>query len=469
MEPVLVLADRYALEEELGRSRTGLVCRSRDPLLQRDVAVKLVHPHLVDDPGFVGALKAQARGVAALSVPGIARLLDTGEQDGVLYLVREFVPGESLRARLERQGPLTPNQAVGVGVAALRALAEAHDRDVLHLALDPDDVIIGDDGAVHLIDFAIGVAIAASRPADTASLIGEDHLAPEQISGEGSDARTDVYAVGVLVFEMLAGEPPRGRTSLRSLRPDVPRSLDRAIARALETDPERRYPDARTFADALERSIDEDAMDASDGERPALLTWIGVPLLVIGLAAALIAIGLWLGELEVGGPLGIRPAAPEASHAVQIPPVAVRPLSVSAVDPFGDGDELSSNAGLAADGGPATAWRAEDYFDGVLGKPGVGLVLDLGESARVEGLRLSTPHPGFTFGVAVGNDPSMLIEQVGRTVTASASTRVRLQGSGRYVLVWITSFVPVEDGSNRAEVGEVRVVVPAADAERIGA
>jgi eukaryotic-like serine/threonine-protein kinase len=105
MQPVAVLANRYALEEELGRSRTGLVCRSTDPLLRRAVAVKLVHPRLAEDPVFAEALRAQARRVAAVSVAGIARLLDTGEQDGVLYLVREYAPGESLRSRLDHESP----------------------------------------------------------------------------------------------------------------------------------------------------------------------------------------------------------------------------------------------------------------------------------------------------------------------------------------------------------------------------
>jgi putative peptidoglycan lipid II flippase len=141
---------------------------------------------------------------------------------------------------------------------------------------------------------------------------------------------------------------------------------------------------------------------------------------------------------------------------------------VTAIDPFGDGSELSLNAGLAADGELATAWKSEDYFDGELGKPGIGLLLDLGQSVEVDGLRLSTPYPGFTFGVAVGEDPNALVDRVGDTVTSSASTRVRLQGTGRYALVWITSVVPVDDGT-RAEVSEVRVVVPAADAERLGA
>src|SRR5262245_29244297 len=183
MQPVAVLADRYALEEELGRSRTGLVCRSTDPLLRRVVAVKLVHPSLADDPAFAEALQAQARRVAAVTVPGIARLLDTGEQDGVLYLVREFAPGESLRSHLDREGRTSSDEAVRVGATLLRVLAEAHDRGVLHLALDPDDVIVGADDSVHLIDLAIGAAISASRPKETASLLGVAYLAPEQVAG----------------------------------------------------------------------------------------------------------------------------------------------------------------------------------------------------------------------------------------------------------------------------------------------
>ena len=467
LQPVAVLADRYTLEKELGRSRTGLVCRSTDHLLRRAVAVRLIHPRLADDPAFAEALVGQARRVAAVSAPGIARLLDTGEQDGVLYLVREYAPGESLRARLDRTSPARPAEAVRIGAALLRVLAEAHDRGVLHLALDPDDVIVGPDGAVHLIDLAIGGAIAASRPRDVASLLGDEYLAPEQIEAGACDARTDVYAVAAVLFEMLTGEPPRGRTSARAISESVPRSLDRAIGRGLEPDPERRYPDARSFAEALERSIDTAVVEVPEAERSNVLAWVGVPLVVVGLAIVLISLGLWFGELEVGGPLGIRPADPSPS-VVEIPPVAMRPIVVSAIDPFGDGSELSSNAGLAADGELSTAWKSENYFDGELGKPGIGLLLDLGQSVDVEGLRLSTPYPGFTFGVAVGDDPNTLVEGVGDTVTSTASTRVRLRGTGRYVLVWITSVVPVDDGA-RAEVAEVRVLAPAADAERVGA
>jgi Protein kinase domain len=468
IEPAHVLAGRYALEEELGRSRTGMVWRSQDPLLRRSVAVKLIHPRLAEDPGFARALAEEARRVAGLSVRGIACLLDTGEQDGVIYLVREYAPGSSLRDRLDTAGPATPAEAVRIGVAALGALAEAHDRGVLHLALDLDDVIVGDGDRVCLVDFGIGAAVESSRPGEATTLLGDEHLAPEQAAGAEPDARTDVYAMASLLFELLTGEPARGRTFPRAVRPDVPRALDRVLARALDPDPERRFPDARAFAGALARSVETETVDASDeGRATSLFTWIGVPLVVAGIAIASIALGLWMGKLEVGGPLGIR-AAPDEPAAVEIPPVLIRPASVGVIDPFGDGYELSSNAGLADDGDLQTAWRSENYFDGELGKPGLGLLLDLGARHEVLGVRLWTPHPGFRFRLAVGDDPDALIDEVGSEVTSTSVSRVPLRGAGRYVLVWITSVVPVDDGI-RAEVAEVRVVVRSADAEAVGA
>lgn len=444
-----------------------MVWRSQDPLLRRSVAVKLIHPRLADDPGFAQAFRDEARNVAVLSAPGVARLLDTGEQDGVIYLVREYAAGSSLRVRLDEGGPASPSETVRIGGAALGALAEAHERGVLHLALDADDVIVGDDGRVCLIDFGIGAAIAASRPQDAAELLGDEHLAPEQIAGEGTDARTDLYAVASLLFGSLTGEAPRGRTSARGIRPDVPRALDRVLARALDRDPERRFPSARSFADALERSVDAELVDVPDGGRTAaLFTWIGVPVIVVGIAAAAITLGLWLGELEVGGPLGIRAADEPA--ATETSPIPVLPATVDVLDPFGDGDELSSNVGLANDGDVQTAWRSENYFDGELGKPGIGLLLDLGDRSEVLGIRLWTPHPGFRFSVAIGDDPDALVDEVGDEVTSTSLSRVPLRGIGRYVLVWITSVVPVDDGI-RAEVGEVRVLVRDANAEAVGA
>jgi len=459
--PVTMLSGRYALDKRLGRSETGMVWLATDTLLHRRVTVKVVHPRLADDPVFATALTEEVRRVAGLADPRLARLLDSGQEQGVTFVVREHVEGPSLRTRLNEAGPLPLAEAIGVVVAVLQGLGAAHEAGARHLALDPDDVIIAGDGQIRVTDLGIGAAIANAKPAEAVELLGADRLAPEQAAGGPADARTDIYLAGALAFELLTGQLPRGRTSVRKLRPDVPRRLDRALARALNADPDRRFPDALSFRSELTPDGDRDGLLVHQETPQAgagLLSWVGVPLLIAGVAAATIALGLWVGTLEVGGPLGIRPTREEPTPA-EVTLRAERPISAIALDPFGDGSELSTNAPRAVDGDLATLWRSEDYFDGELGKPGIGLVLDMGETLHITGLRLWTPHPGYTFRIAIGDDPDSLVAGVGDAGIAASITRVPLEATGRYVLVWITSVVPTGDG-NRAEVAEVRMVVP---------
>lgn len=464
--PVTVLAGRYALEQELGRSGTGMAWRAEDRLLGRTVTVKLIHPSLSDDPAFAGRLAEEARRVASLSAPGFARLLDTGEQDGVPFLVREHVDGASARTRLEREGPLPPREAVRIAVAALDAIAHAHDARILHLALGLENVLLTAVGDVRVTDLGIGAVVtAARRPEEAGRVLGGRSLAPELAAGGPLDERTDVFAVGAMLFELLTGEAPGGRLSPRDARSGIPRTLDRVVARALAPDPAGRFQSARAFAAALASSVA--VRDEADEVRRRgwlstwLGTWIAVPLAIAVVAVAMIGLGLWFGRLEVGGPLGIRPAHDEETAPPSSGTRALLPLSVATFDPFGDGTENDSNLALAIDGDRSTPWRSENYFDGSLHKPGVGLVFDLGGSYRVAGFRLWTPNPGFVFHVAVGDDPQTLVDAVGDPITASPETRGALEGSGRYVLVWITTVVPTDDGI-RAEIAEFRVVVEAA-------
>lgn len=457
-----MLADRYALEEELTRSATGMVLRAQDRLLGRAVTIRLIHPTLGDDPGFAARLAEESRNVAALTGLGLLRLLDTGEEEGVLFLVREHVDGSTARALLERRGPLSPREAVRIAAGVLEALEVAHDAGLLHLGLNLDDVWIGLEGDVVVSDLGIGAAVTATRPASDFARVLGDGIAPEQTTDGNVDERTDVFAAGALLFELLTGRTPAGRTSPREMRADVPRSLDRAVARALDPDPSVRFPSAREFAEALAGfaggEADREAVE--EGSRLGLLrTWLAPPLAIAIVAAAVISLGLWFGRLEVGGPLGIRPA----DGAPTLPPPTtgesvITPASVLSFDPFGDGQENDSNLALAIDGDRSTTWRSENYFDGSLRKAGVGLVFDLGASHAITGFRLSAPNPGYLFHVAVGDEPDALVEAVGEPHVAGRDTRGALEGTGRYVLVWITTVVPAGDGI-RAEVAEFRVVV----------
>ena len=454
-----MLAGRYALEEELGRSGTGLVWRAEDRLLRRTVAVKLVHPHLGDDPAFTERLADEARRVASLTAPGIARLLDSGNEEGVTFLVREHVEGESARSRLDRSGPLSPVESVRIAIGVLDALAPAHEAGVLHLHLGANDVLLTSDGGVRVTGLGIGPAVTATRtPEETARLLGEHDLAPEQGQTGAVDRRADVFAVGALLFELLTGEGPAGRRSPRHVRSGIPRALDRAVTRALDPDPARRFADVLTFAAALRATAASRPVEGGDARRPRVLTWLGVPLAVVLVAMAVISVGLWLGRLEVGGPLGIRPAEERAARPAAASAQLLRPVDVFVLDPPpGDGFENDSTAPLSIDGDPATAWRSENYFDARLNKEGVGLVFDLGQTRRLSEFRLSTPNPGFQFHVAAGDDPTALVDGIGQAFTATEETRGTLSGSGRYVLVWITTVVEVADG-NRAEIGELSVM-----------
>lgn len=466
-----VIADRYILEEELVRCAAGTTVRARDRLLGRDVAVTLIHPALGDDDTFAACLFEERKRVAKISGRGIARLLDTGEEDGILFLVREHVDGETAREVLRRDGPLDTDVAVRVGVAVLDALALAHDSGVLHLGIGVDDVVVKADGTASVTGLGIASAVVEGKPGESTRFIG-DRLAPEvaartssEIDDPEIDARADVFAVGALVFELLTGEPPAGRSSPRAVRSDVPRAVDRVIARALAPDPRDRFSDARAFSAALHQTRHGLSVSARDdvlleaSRLEWLRTWVAAPFAIAAVAAAVIGLGLWLGRLEVGGPLGIQPADPVGPSEPTTE--VVTPASVATFDPFGDGGENDSTAPYAVDGDPSTAWRSENYFDGSLHKQGVGLVFDLGERRAVTAFRLIAPNAGYVFHTAVGDDPESLLGEVGSPNVAESDTRGDLAGEGRYVLVWITTVVPAGDGI-RAEIAEFRAVVEAA-------
>lgn len=466
-----VIADRYILEEELVRCAAGTTVRARDRLLGRDVAVTLIHPALGDDDTFAACLFEERKRVAKISGRGIARLLDTGEEDGILFLVREHVDGETAREVLRRDGPLDTDVAVRVGAAVLDALALAHDSGVLHLGIGVDDVVVKADGTASVTGLGIASAVVEGKPGESTRFIG-DRLAPEvaartssEIDDPEIDARADVFAVGALVFELLTGEPPAGRSSPRAVRSDVPRAVDRVIARALAPDPRDRFSDARAFSAALHQTRHGLSVSARDdvlleaSRLEWLRTWVAAPFAIAAVAAAVIGLGLWLGRLEVGGPLGIQPADPVGPSEPTTE--VVTPASVATFDPFGDGGENDSTAPYAVDGDPSTAWRSENYFDGSLHKQGVGLVFDLGERRAVTAFRLIAPNAGYVFHTAVGDDPESLLGEVGSPNVAESDTRGDLAGEGRYVLVWITTVVPAGDGI-RAEIAEFRAVVEAA-------
>ena len=215
--------------ERIAAGGMGEVFRAHDAVLAREVAVKVLHPNLAADPGFVDRFRREARAAAGLSHPNIVGVHDWGAVDGVYFMVMEFVRGQSLRDVLAAEGLLAPAQAADVLLQVLAALDHAHRKGIVHRDVKPENVLLTGDGVAKVTDFGLARAYADARATQTGTVTGTAHyLAPEQLMGEPADPRTDLYSVGIVAFELLTGSAPfDGETSVaiayKHLRERVPR------------------------------------------------------------------------------------------------------------------------------------------------------------------------------------------------------------------------------------------------------
>ncbi|MCC5947699.1 MAG: Stk1 family PASTA domain-containing Ser/Thr kinase [Nitriliruptoraceae bacterium] len=270
-EPVRV-GDRYVLGPELGRGGMARVHRAHDEVLDRDVAVKLLHPHLAADATFLARFRREARAAAALAHPNVVGVHDWGETEDGAYLVMQLIDGVSLRDVLRRRGSLSPAESLAVLAPAAAGLGAAHAAGLVHRDVKPENLLIGRDGVVRVTDF--GLARAAASATSTFGpdvLVGSPHyLAPEAVQGESLDARADVYALGIVLVECLTGAPPHDAESPfatamqhtlhavpppSTLREGIDELLDDVVVTATAMDREARYDDASAFGAALTRML----------------------------------------------------------------------------------------------------------------------------------------------------------------------------------------------------------------------
>ena len=285
MDPLVgrLLDGRYRLDRVIARGGMATVYEATDLRLDRTVAVKVIRPALAEDPDFVDRFAREARAAARLSSPEVVAVHDQGTDaaTGTAYLVMEHVAGCTLRDVIRDRGPLSPARAVDLLEPVLRALAAAHGAGLVHRDVKPENVLLGDDGRVKVADFGLARAIESSNlTATTGLLIGTvAYLAPEQVEHGRSDARTDVYAAGILLFELLTGVPPYSSDSpmsvaYRHVHEDVPppsrlvggvpAELDDLVVSATRRDPSARPGDAGAFLAQLR------AVRASLGGAPRL-------------------------------------------------------------------------------------------------------------------------------------------------------------------------------------------------------
>jgi eukaryotic-like serine/threonine-protein kinase len=265
-----VLDNRYLIGSRVARGGMATVYEATDLRLDRTVAVKVMHPGLGDDDEFAARFVAEARAAAKLSHPNVVAVFDQGNDDGTVFLAMELIPGHTLRDTIGKEAPLSPARALALLEPVVSALANAHRSGLIHRDVKPENVLIADDGRIKVADFGLAKAVSAStQHTATGVLIGTvSYVAPELVVEGRSDARADVYAVGVILYELLTGKKPHeGETPIQvaykhvhedvpppsRLVPGIPDYLDALVARATARDREQRPADAGVLLHHLRR------------------------------------------------------------------------------------------------------------------------------------------------------------------------------------------------------------------------
>lgn len=293
-----VLGKRYEVLERLGGGGMALVYRGRDRLLNRTVAIKVMRPQLAGDDEFIRRFKREAESAAGLSHPNIVGIYDVGQEEDIYYIVQEYVEGRTLKDKIAKEGPLSAEEAVVLAIDIGDALAYAHRHKIVHRDIKPQNILISKEGRVKVTDFGVARVATTATLTNTGNVVGSVHyFSPEQARGGYSDEKSDIYSLGVVLFEMVTGQVPfEGETaitvalkhvqeqprSVLELNPDASPELDRIIQRAMRKVPAERYPSVEQLVADLERvsrgePAAADGMDLRDSPTMVMKPVRGLP------------------------------------------------------------------------------------------------------------------------------------------------------------------------------------------------
>lgn len=267
------ISDRYQIIKSIGEGGMANVYLAYDTILDRNVAVKVLRGDLATDEKFVRRFQREALSASSLSNPNIVEVYDVGEDNGEYYIVMEYVEGKHLKNLLKKRGKLTVPEVVDIVLQITSGLSVAHDSYIIHRDIKPQNILILDNGLVKITDFGIAVAMNATQLTQTNSVMGSVHyLPPEQASGKGATLQSDIYSIGILMYELLTGKLPfkgdnaveialkhlkEPMPSIRDEMPEIPQSVENIILKATAKNPKNRYADAREMHEDLKTCLDE--------------------------------------------------------------------------------------------------------------------------------------------------------------------------------------------------------------------
>jgi eukaryotic-like serine/threonine-protein kinase len=470
-----LLSGRFRLEERVGSGGMSTVYRAFDETLERWVAIKILQNEIAGDADQLERFHREARSVARLNHPHVVTVIDAGEDQGCPYIVFEYIAGETLKDRIRRFGRLPVPEALAYAIEIARALQAAHTEKLVHRDVKPQNVLLDTDGRAKVTDFGI----ARSLEGDGLTLAGRvlgttDYVSPEQALGHGVTPQSDIYSLGIVLYEMLAGEVPftadapvavamkhvrEPMPDVQQARPEVSATTAAIIDHATAKETRNRYGTIEEMLHDLEEALAVEATRAGQttGEATTVLRALpeeayrvpwrvrfprrAAALTALLATAAAVAIVFLASRTHESKPI---PPPPQPKGTP--PPVAFKLPSGAAhdFDPYGGDGEHPADAPKAIDGNAVTAWTTERYSDG-LQKPGVGLYVDTrtpipgrlldiisnqgGYRAEVRAAGGEFPPPRIAGWTRVGGP-----ERVGAVTHISLDTRGK---SYRYYLVWI--------------------------------
>lgn len=325
----MILAERYEIIDKVGAGGMADVYKAKDQKLNRFVAVKVLKREYSEDTTFVAKFRDEAQAAAGFTHPNIVSVYDVGEEDGLYYIVMELVDGITLKRYIERKGKLTIRETTSIAVQVSMGMEAAHNNHIIHRDIKPQNIIISREGKAKVTDFGIARATTADATRDNTVMGSVHYTSPEQARGDGSDIKTDIYSLGITIYEMLTGKVPfdgdttvsialqhiqEGVPSPRLLEPEIPESLDAIVLKCTQKDPNDRYQNMGELIDDLKKSLmtsavppakeeegegAEEDQEELEGETDELLQSekevnpkIDKVMSILGIVAAVIIVGL---------------------------------------------------------------------------------------------------------------------------------------------------------------------------------